>query len=122
MRDNEKLRGMINCGHTRDSAHIIRVVDDEFTPTVFNVWGAKALAGIGHLSDTIMDRAIILELRRKLPHESIERLRHAESLVFKTLSAKLARFAADYAHSVQQTRPELPDSLNDRAQDNRNSC
>ncbi len=92
LRENEELRGMINCGHTRDSAKIIRVVGDDFTPTAFNVWGAKALAGIGHLSDTVMDRAIILELRRKLADEKIERLRHAEPHLFRTLTAKLARF------------------------------
>lgn len=118
MRENEELRGIINCGHTRDLAKIIRVVGDDFTPTVFNVWGAKALAGIGHLSDTLMDRAIILELRRKLMNENTERLRHAESHCFKTLAAKLARFSQDYADKIQQARPELPNGLNDRAQDN----
>ncbi len=118
LRENEELRGMINCGHTRDSAKIIRVVGDDFTPTAFNVWGAKALAGIGHLSDTLMDRAIILELRRKLADEKIERLRHAEPHLFQTLTAKLARFSRDYAEKIQRARPELPQTLNDRAQDN----
>ena len=118
MRENEELRGIINCGHTRDSAKIIRVVGDDFTPTEFHVWGAKALAGIGHLSDTLMDRAVVLELRRKLADEKIERLRHAEPNLFKTLTAKLARFAQDYAEKMQQARPELPNILNDRAQDN----
>lgn len=118
MRENEELRGIINCGHTRDSAKIIRVVGDDFIPTTFDVWGAKALAGIGHLPDTIMDRAITLELRRKLTNETIERLRHAEPHLFKTLSSKLARFAEDYSNKVSQSKPELPDALNDRAQDN----
>ena len=118
MRENEELRGIINCGHTRDSAKIIRVVGDDYTPTTFTVWGAKALAGIGHLPDTIMDRAITLELRRKLTNEHTERLRHAEPNLFKTLSAKLARFAQDYSDKVRQAKPDLPDTLNDRAQDN----
>ena len=78
-----------------------------YTPTAFNVWGAKALAGIGHLSDTLMDRAIILELRRKLMDEKIERLRHAEPYLFKTLTAKLARFVQDYAEKILQARPEF---------------
>jgi len=78
MRDNEELRGLINCGHTRDSAYIIRVVGEEHTPKTFFVWGAKALAGIGKLPATMMDRAITLELRRKKPDELTERLRHAE--------------------------------------------
>jgi putative DNA primase/helicase len=118
MRENEELRGLLNCGHTRDNAYIVRVVGENFTPTRFNVWGAKALAGIGHLADTIMDRSIALELRRKLPHEEVERLRHTEPGVFETLASKLARFAQDFREAVRVSRPNLPPSLNDRAQDN----
>jgi putative DNA primase/helicase len=118
MRDNEELRGLLNCGHTRDSAYIIRTVGENFTPTRFNVWGAKALAGIGHLADTLMDRAVTLELRRKLPHETVERLRYAEPDLFDNLAAKLARFAEDHREGVRRTRPALPASLHDRAQDN----
>ncbi len=118
MKDNEELRGIINSGHTRDSAYVIRTVGDTFTPTKFNTWGAKAIAGIGHLADTLMDRAVILELRRKLPHEEVERLRYAETDLFHNLRSKLARFADDYSEQVRQARPLLPASLNDRAQDN----
>ena len=118
MKDNEELRGIINSGHTRDSAYVIRTVGDTFTPTKFSTWGAKALSGIGHVADTLMDRAIILELRRKLPHEQVDRLRYAEPGLFDTLAAKLARFAMDYSDQVRQARPYLPPSLNDRAQDN----
>ncbi|MDP2834660.1 MAG: DUF3631 domain-containing protein [Pseudomonadota bacterium] len=118
MRDNEELRGLLNCGHTRDSAYIIRTVGEDFTPTRFNVWGAKALAGIGHMADTLMDRAVTLELRRKLPHEVVDRLRYAEPGLFDDLAAKLARFAEDQRDDVRRARPVLPPSLNDRAQDN----
>jgi putative DNA primase/helicase len=121
MKENEELRGLINCGHTRDSAYVVRTVGKEFTPTQFNVWSAKAIAGIGKLADTLMDRAIVLELRRKLPTESVERFRSvrgAEPELFKNLSAKLARFAMDYFERVRCARPELPDELHDRAQDN----
>jgi len=118
MRENEELRGLLNCGHTRDSAYTVRIVGEAMTPTRFNVWGAKAIAGIGHLADTLMDRAVALELRRKMPHEVTDKIRHAEPDLFETLAAKFARFAQDYAEAVRQARPELPPSLNDRAQDN----
>lgn len=118
MKDNEELRGILNCGHTRDAAYIIRTVGDAFTPTQFNVWGAKALAGIGHLADTLMDRAVTLELRRKLPHEEVERIRYAEPNLFETLASKLARFSDDFREDVRRARPDLPQNLNDRAQDN----
>lgn len=120
MKDNEELRGLINSGHTRDSAYVIRNVNvgDNFTPTKFNTWGAKALAGIGHVADTLMDRAIVLELRRKLADEKVERIRHSEPDLFNVLRSKLARFAEDYSKKVRQARPPLPHNLNDRAQDN----
>jgi putative DNA primase/helicase len=118
MKDNEEMRGLLNSGHTRDSAYVIRTVGESFTPTKFNTWGAKALAGIGHVADTLMDRAIILELRRRLPHEKVKRIRQAEPHIFDDLSSKLARFAEDYSEEVRQARPPLPNSLNDRAQDN----
>jgi putative DNA primase/helicase len=118
MRDNEELRGLLNSGHTRESAYVIRTVGDCFIPTKFNTWGAKALAGIGHVADTLMDRAIIFELRRKLPNEAVERIRYAAPNLFDELRSKLARFAEDYSDQVRQARPPLPHSLNDRAQDN----
>jgi putative DNA primase/helicase len=118
MKDNEDMRGLLDSGHTRDSAYVIRLTGDNFTPTKFSTWGAKALAGIGHVADTLMDRAVVLELRRKLPDEKVERIRYAESDLFDNLRAKLARFAEDYSDEVRQGRPPLPNSLNDRAQDN----
>lgn len=118
MKDNEELRGIINSGHTRDSAYVIRTVGDAFIPTKFSTWGAKALSGIGHVADTLMDRSIVLELRRKLSHENVDRLRYAEPGLFENLAAKLARFAIDYSDQVRQARPCIPSRLNDRAQDN----
>lgn len=118
MRENEELRGIINSGHTRNTAFVIRTTGESFTPTRFSTWGAKAIAGIGHLADTLMDRSIILELRRKLPTEQVERLRYAEPTLFHDLRAKLARFAEDSREDVRLARPELPESLDDRQQDN----
>jgi putative DNA primase/helicase len=118
MRENEELRGLLNSGHTRDSAYVIRTVGDDHTPKQFFVWGAKAIAGIGHLADTLMDRSITLELRRKLPHEQVDKLRHAEPGTFERLRSKLARWAEDNANAVRMARPALPDALHDRAADN----
>lgn len=121
IRENEELKGLINAGHTRANAFVLRVVGDDHTPKLFRVWGAKALAGIAldkHLPDATMSRAIVFELRRKLSHESVARLRHAEAGLFEGIAARLARFADDYAQQVRLARPTLPDELGDRAQDN----
>ena len=117
-KDNEELRGVINSGHTRQSAYVIRNVGDNHEPTQFSTWGAKAISGIGVLSDTLMDRAIILTLRRKLSGETVQRLRHADAGLFEKLASKLARFADDNGARIALARPPLPDALNDRAQDN----
>jgi putative DNA primase/helicase len=118
MKTNEELRGLINSGHTRDSAYVIRTVGDNFIPTRFSTWGAKALSGIGYVADTLMDRAVVIKLRRKLSHEQVDRLRNADSGLFDTLTAKIARFVEDYRALVREAKPDLPRSLNDRAQDN----
>jgi len=65
-----------------------------------------------------LSRAIVIKLRRKLSHESVGRLRHADNDVFTGIAAKLARFAVDCSQQVRATRPALPDALSDRDQDN----
>ena len=89
MRENEDLRGIINSGHTRQSAFAIRCVGDNHEPTRFSTWGAKAISGIGSLPDTIMDRAIIFNLRRKLPGEEVERLRSTVLLLMRAIRLPL---------------------------------
>ena len=118
LRENEEARGVLNSGHTRQSAFVIRNVGDEHTPTQFSTWGAKVLCGIGKLAATLMSRSIVLELRRKLPHEKVERLRHADEAAFESIKSKLARFQMDYADTIKNARPDIPEILNDRAQDN----
>jgi hypothetical protein len=115
---NEELRGIINSGHTRQSAFVIRTVGDNHEPKRFSTWGAKAISGIGHLSDTLKDRSILLELRRKQPNENRDRLRHADTSQFEQVKRKLARWAGDNMEALRIARPALPEALNDRAQDN----
>ena len=121
IRENKELKGIINAGHTRANAYVLRTVGGNHEPKRFTVWSAKALAGISlekHLPDSTMSRAIVFNIRRKLPHESVARLRHADADLFEEIASKLARFADDYSEQVRQARPDLPDELSDRAQDN----
>ena len=67
---HEDARGILNSGFTRDSATVIRCVGDDHTPTPFNVWGAKALCGIGKIADTLADRSVPLRLRRRTAGET----------------------------------------------------
>ena len=117
-KDNEELRGIINSGHTRQMAFVIRTVGDDHEPKRFSTWGAKAIAGIGRIPETLIDRSIVLELRRKLPHETAERLRHARPGHFNDLCRQLARFSQDSGEAIGRAHPTLPDELGSRAQDN----
>lgn len=47
LRDNEDLRGILNSGHVRTTAFVIRTVGDEHEPKTFSTWGPKAIALIG---------------------------------------------------------------------------
>jgi putative DNA primase/helicase len=78
VRNNEELRGILNSGHTRDSAFVIRTVGDDHEPRRFSTWAAKVVCLIGKLPDTLADRSIEIPLKRKLPSESVEKLRHAD--------------------------------------------
>jgi len=115
--EHEEARGILNAGFTRDSAFVIRCVGDDHTPTKFNVWGAKALCGIGKIADTLADRSIPLRLRRKMPGERTVKMRHADPEHFAVLVGKLARFAVDKREAVRLARPAEIEGLNDRAND-----
>lgn len=117
MRDNEEARGILNAGFTRDSAFVIRCVGDDHTPTKFQVWGAKALCGIGKIADTLADRSVPLRLRRKKPGETTSHLRHSDEAVWARLRSRIARFADDNALVIGAARPAIIEGLNDRAND-----
>lgn len=114
---HEDTRGILNSGFTRDSAVVIRCVGDDHMPTPFNVWGAKALCGIGKIADTLADRSVPLRLRRRVAGESVALLRHSDPALWETLRSKLARFAADHADQVSRAKPVPIQGLNDRAND-----
>jgi hypothetical protein len=44
MRDNDELRGVIDSGHTLDSAFVVRTVGDDFEPKKFCTWGGPRLS------------------------------------------------------------------------------
>ena len=117
VKKDEELRGVFNAGHQRGGS-VWRCVGDKFIPTAFDVFGPKVLAGIGRLPPTLMDRGIILQLRRKMPTETIVRQRDVPKTFFRNIQSKLERVALDYASSISAARPTLPSGLSDRARDN----
>lgn len=46
LRDREDVRGVLNAGHERVSAKVVRCVGDDIDVRMFDVWAPVALAGI----------------------------------------------------------------------------
>jgi len=117
---NDELRGILNAGH-RNSGCVIRSVKvaDDFDVRKFSVYCPKALALIRALPDTLKDRSIAIRMRRKRKDEKVKRFYiDAVILECKPLRRKLARWAQDNMEAVRIANPDLPEELDDRAQDN----
>lgn len=117
IRSSDELRGILNSGHTVDSAFVIRTTGDDHEPRAFRTWAPKAIALIGKLPPTLADRSIEIPLRRRLPSDNVQRLR-IDRLELRELQSKAARWAQDNADSLFSSDPELPSTLHDRAADN----
>jgi len=115
--DKEDLRGVINSGHTKASASVLRCDGDNNEPKRFSTWCPKVLSGIGRVSDTLEDRSIMFPLRRKLPDEKVARLR-LDRGGFDEIKQKCIRWGEDNFAKVAASDPATPSGLNDRAADN----
>jgi putative DNA primase/helicase len=120
VKDNEEMRGILDSGHTKAAAHVIRNVEvnGEHKPRRFSTWAPKAIATIRSLADTLEDRAIVVQLQRKPKAASVARLRKRDSDEFAILRRQAARWAADTFSRLTDPDPAIPESLNDRAADN----
>jgi hypothetical protein len=84
----------------------------------FNVFAPVAVAGIGDLPDTVLDRSIIVPMRRRSRHEHIERYRiRVGKEVLGPLRDELAALATRCAPLLVDARPDLPAGIDDRAAD-----
>jgi len=116
--NNDELRGVVNSGHTKSGAFVIRTVGDNHDPKRFSTWAPMAIAMIKHPPGTILDRSIVIELRRRLPGEKVEKLPTDFSDQCRNLRRRCAKWAADHMAQMRLAKPQLPISANDRALDN----
>jgi putative DNA primase/helicase len=115
---NDELRGVLNAGHTRSQAYVIRTVGEDHEPRAFCVWAPVAIALIGKLPSTLADRAIVVKMRRKLPSEQVERFRMDRLENIEQLRRRCLRWAQDTLATLRTTDPTMPEGLHDRAADN----
>ena len=118
LEDADELRGILNSGHSRSAAFVIRTVGDDHEPRIFTTWAPKAIAKIGKLSGTLADRAIPIRMARKLPADRVERLTEAEVDRLRDFARRAARWVADQFVDLRDADPPTPAGLHDRAADN----
>jgi putative DNA primase/helicase len=116
--DNPELVGVLNSGHNRALAYVLRLVGDAHELKQFRTWCAKVMALIGVLPPTLQDRAIAVRLRRRKQGETVERLRGDKADDLKNLCRRAAKWASDHADELRAQDPNVPRRLHDRAADN----
>jgi hypothetical protein len=118
LRDNDELRGVLNSGHSRAAAFVIRTVGDDHEPRKFSTWCPLAIALIGKLPATLQDRAIEVALKRKTTSETVQRLGPEAYRKLDIWARKAARWAADHTQVLTAAAPAIPAGLDNRAEDN----
>jgi hypothetical protein len=118
---HEPLRALLNAGNRPGTTvpRMAKKATGEFEIVDFEVFCPKLLAGIGRPPVTVADRSITIRMEKKLPTDTAARFR--EKLVVADaleVRQQLALWAASgVIEKLRGAWPELPEELNDRAQD-----
>ncbi|MCM8555485.1 DUF3631 domain-containing protein [Streptomyces sp. STCH 565 A] len=112
---NEEMRGLLNAGHQRNR-YVTRVVGNDHTPHKFATFAMAALAGIGDLPDTIMDRSVVIRMRRRAEGESVKPFRsRRDTPALHDLRDRIAAWARPLLDEAADLEPDMP--VEDRAAD-----
>jgi hypothetical protein len=112
---NEEMRGLLNAGHQRNR-YVTRVVGNDHTPHRFATFAMAALAGIGDLPDTIMDRAVVIRMRRRAEGERVKPFRSRRDIpALHDLRDRIAAWARPLLDEAADLEPDMP--VEDRAAD-----
>ena len=117
--DDDELRGVVNGSQRRNSAYVMRCVGDDHEPRRFVTWCPKAIAGIGGLPDTVLDRSIVVKLTRRPPGVSLAHWRDRDRTAIEALRRRLARWCDDEATNIvaRLSAVSFPPGLHDRGRD-----
>jgi hypothetical protein len=110
------LRNLLNAGNRRDAV-AIRCAEGGARIDRCNVFCPKALAAIGSLPDTITDRAICIQMHRRIREEKIERFLfqkvEPEARKIRERFAGWTKYNRDTLQAAYADAPDL-DFLGDR--------
>jgi hypothetical protein len=112
---NEDLRGLLNAGHQRNRP-MLRWDVTSRTAEQLDTFAMALLAAIGELPDTIMDRAVVVRMRRRAPGEQVQPYRtRRDAPPLHDLRDRLATWTRAHLPELQHAQPVMP--LEDRAAD-----
>ena len=115
---SDELRNILNAGHTRAMAYVVRTTGDNHEPKCFSTFAAKVLAAIGKMPPTVVSRSVQIKLKRLAGVESVEPLRLDRLDHLKPLAQRAARWAIDHIEQLRDADPEMPATLRLRHADN----
>jgi putative DNA primase/helicase len=108
VKENEELRGLINAGFEKSSAFFLRCVGDNHQLKSFRVWAPMAIAAIGNLPDTIVDRSIVIRLQRATGRLDLGPLPEHDLLQFNRM---IARWTKDHVERCKSAYPDIPKDI-----------
>jgi hypothetical protein len=112
---NEDFRALINAGFGR-SRPSLRADGPNHNVKEFPTFAMAALAGIGPLPDTIEDRAVIVNLRRRAAGETVRPYREKHKPRLQAIGAEVAKWIDSIRDELRAAEPEMH-PLEDRAAD-----
>jgi hypothetical protein len=117
---NLELRGIINSGHTRSGAYVLRSQekDGEWKLAKFSTWTPMVIAMIKKPHSTIVDRSIIIDLKRKKSNEKTIKIPIDQIEKNQTIRRELKQWSIQEANLLQEHKTDVPTLSNDRAMDN----
>lgn len=118
----EEVRAIVNAGYRRGGsvARNEPGPKGQWAPRLFSVFGPVALAGIGDLPDTILDRSVIVPMKRRRPTDVVSPLRERDRAKLHPVRESLAAWAesvTDLAIALDDDLHFLPEGIEDRLAD-----
>ena len=118
-KDNPDLIAIINNSQRRKGAYVTRCVGEDHEPRQFSSWCPKAMAGIGGLPDTVLDRALVVRLERRPPGQNLPLWRDRDRAAIERVQRQVNKWTDDNAEAIvaQWKDVAFPTGLHDRARD-----
>jgi hypothetical protein len=117
---DDEYRNIFNSMHTRASAFVTRnekTSSGAFVPRKFSTYCPLAIGLIGTLPATVLDRGIVIHMKRKRRDEAIAELSDPDREALRYMKRKARRWAADRFASLQSSQVSVPVEIDDRAAD-----